>query len=204
MNPQRRRSPSRVSGRAPGRIQHRHRYSRCSACRRQSCLTFWLEKGRTGLDTMVQHLRRLSGVARATERVFRGVVGFQSVPGGADGLGFSDDVPSCLLTMTYRPVCPRHRVEANSPASLPCRPRITPPSMSVGCAPRRQAGCGRLRPPELGSSRALLVRGKWYTATGWFVERGTYLTLAIQVWIVLPRSSDYLRGRNVGHFHPRP
>jgi hypothetical protein len=46
------------------------------------------------------------------------------------------------------------------------------------------------------------VRG--YATGGWFGERGAYLTLGTQVWIALPRSSSFLRGRNVGHFHTRP
>ena len=43
-----------------------------------------------------------------------------------------------------------------------------------------------------------------YTAAGWIVERGTFLTLVSQVWIALPRASSTLRGWNVGHFHTRP
>ncbi len=43
-----------------------------------------------------------------------------------------------------------------------------------------------------------------YTTGGWFVERGAYLTLASEVCITSPRSSSFLRGRNVGHFQTRP
>ena len=47
-------------------------------------------------------------------------------------------------------------------------------------------------------------RFRGYITGGWFVERGAYLALATQVWIALPRSSSFLRGWNVGHFHTRP
>ena len=39
---------------------------------------------------------------------------------------------------------------------------------------------------------------------GWFVERGSCQALETQVRIAMPRSSIYLQGRNVGHFHSRP
>jgi hypothetical protein len=39
---------------------------------------------------------------------------------------------------------------------------------------------------------------------GWFVERGAYVVLVVQVRVALPGSSSYLVGRNVGPFHMRP
>ena len=55
-----------------------------------------------------------------------------------------------------------------------------------------------------GGGRVDLLGIPGYAYGGWFFERGAYQTFAYQVRIVLPGSSSYLLGRNVGPFHRRP
>ncbi len=42
-------------------------------------------------------------------------------------------------------------------------------------------------------NRCLLPPSSGYTSAGWFFERGTYLTLVVQVWILLKASCHHAR-----------
>ena len=95
-------------------------------------------------------------------------------------------------------VSPHHSVGYDQWSCESCSRGLLSPGRSW-----RRSGNG-VHSRSSGHNWGLHVPGLGYTPGGWFVERGTYLTLATQVWIALPRSSSYLRGRNVGHFHTRP